>query len=223
MELVSFPLWDQTNVPDVQEKNHKVVKVTIPVAVDTVINSFFLTKNISNKKRKIMTKTSQEMKKLVEEFIRITNVKYEDQTEKIRKKSDLIDWQFHVGTNVIVNKNSNREDRVHVNVNMRFPPEDSKLLVSKNPSFSKAVMEISEICTTCKTGHQWIKDGENIGGLAIFSHIDEQNLDRISFHDVWDNVARVSSHVQKILRSNFSSFSSKNNLSEETMNKSMYG
>ena len=48
-----------------------------------------------------MTKTSLEMKKLVEEFIKITNVKYEDQTDKIKEKSDLIDWQFHVGTNVI--------------------------------------------------------------------------------------------------------------------------
>ena len=76
-----------------------------------------------------MTKTSLEMKKLVEEFIKITNVKYEDQTEKIKEKSDLVDWQFHVGTNVIVSKNSNREDRVHVNVNMRFSPEDSKLLI----------------------------------------------------------------------------------------------
>ena len=170
-----------------------------------------------------MTKTSLEMKKLVEGFIKITNVKYEDQTEKIKEKSDLVDWQFHVGTNVIVSKNSNREDRVHVNVNMRFSPEDSKLLVKTNPSFSKAVMEISEICTICNIGHQWIKDVESIAGLAIFSHIDEQNLDRIAFHNVWDNVARVSGHTQKILRSNFSNFSSKNNLGEETLDKSMYG
>ena len=170
-----------------------------------------------------MTKTSLEMKKLIEEFIKITNVKYEDQTEKIKGKSDLVDWQFHVGTNVIVSKNSNREDRVHVNVNMRFAPDDSKLLIKINPSFSKAVMEISEICTICNIGHQWIKDGESIVGLAIFSHIDEQNLHRISFHNVWDNVARVSGHTQKILRSNFSNFSSKNNLGEETLDKSMYG
>ena len=169
-----------------------------------------------------MTKTSLEMKKLVEEFIKITNVKYEDQTEKIKGKSDLVDWQFHVGINVVVSKNANREDRIHVNVNMRFPPEDSKLLVSKNPSFSKAVMEISEICTICNIGHQWIKNGETIAGLAIFSHIDEDNLNRVSVHNVWDNVARVSVHVQKILRSNFSNFSSKNNLSDETMDKSMY-
>jgi len=169
-----------------------------------------------------MTKTSLEMKKLVEEFIKITNVKYEDQTEKIKGKSDLVDWQFHVGTNVMISKNANREDRIHVNVNMRFPPEDSKLLVSKNPSFSKAVMEISEICAICNIGHQWIKNGETIAGLAIFSHIDEDNLNRVSVHNVWDNVARVSVHVQKILRSNFSNFSSKNNLSDETMDKSMY-
>ena len=171
---------------------------------------------------KNMVKTSSEMKNLVEEFIKITNVKYEDQTQKIKEKSKLIDWQFHLGTNVVISKNANREDRIHVNVNMRFPPEDSKLLVSKNPSFSKAVMEISEICTICNIGHQWIKNGETVAGLAVFSHIDEQNLDRITFHNVWDNVARVSGHVQKILRSNFSSFSSKNNLSDEKMEKSMY-
>ena len=170
-----------------------------------------------------MAKTPQEMKDLVEGFIKVTNIKYEDQTEKIKEKSQIIDWQFHVGSNVIVSKNANREDRVHVNVNMRFPPQDSQLLVMKNPSFSKAIMEISEICTICGVGHQWIKAGENIAGFAIFSHVDEQTLDRISFHNTWDNVARVSGHVQKILRSNFSGFSSQNNTTDATIDKSMYG
>lgn len=170
-----------------------------------------------------MTKTAQEMKDLVEEFIKVTNIKYEDQTEKIKEKSQIIDWQFHVGSNVIVSKNTNREDRVHINVNMRFPSQDSKLLVMKNPLFSKAIMEVSEICTTCEVGHQWIKDGENIAGLAIFSHVDEQALDRISFHNSWDNVARVSGHVQKILRANFSGFSAQNNTTDATIDKSMYG
>ncbi len=105
---------------------------------------------------------------------------------------------------------------------MRFPPEDSKLLVMKNPSFSKAVMDISEICTICNVGHQWVKDKENIAGLAIFSHVDEHILDRVSFHDTWDNVARVTAHIQKILRSNFSGFSGQTN-SDETTEKSMYG
>ena len=122
-----------------------------------------------------------------------------------------------------VSKNTNRADRIHINVNMRFPPQDSKLLVMKNPSFSKAIMEISEVCTTCNLGHQWIKDGENIAGLAIFSHVDEQILDRVSFHNAWDNVARVSGHVQKILRSNFSGFSAQNNTTDATIDKSMYG
>ncbi len=170
-----------------------------------------------------MAKSSEEMKKLVEDFIKVTNINYEDQTKKIREKSKVIDWQFHVGTNVIVSKNTNRTDRIHVNVNMRFSQQDSKLLVMKNPSFSKAIMEISEICTTCNVGHQWIKDGENIAGLAIFSHVDEQILDRVSFHNVWDNVVRVSGHVQKILHSNFSGFSAQSNTTDTTIDKSMYG
>ncbi len=170
-----------------------------------------------------MTKTSDEMKTLVEEFIKITNIEYEDQTEKVKEKSKMIEWQFRVGTNVIVSKNTNRVDRIHLNVNMRFPPEDSKLLVMKNPSFSKAIIEISEICTICGIGHQWIKDKENMIGLAIFSHIDEKSLDRVAFHDVWDNISRVTTHVQKILRSNFSGFASQKNPSVETTENSMYG
>jgi hypothetical protein len=170
-----------------------------------------------------MTKTSEEMKEAIESFIKITNIKYEDQTEKIKEKSKIIEWQFHIGANVIVSKNANREDRIHLNVNMRFPTQDAKLLVMKNPSFAKAIMEISEICTTCGVGHQWIKDNENIVGLAIFSHVDEQNLNRISFHNTWDNVARVSGHVQKILRSNFSGFSAQNSSTDQTIDKSMYG
>jgi hypothetical protein len=134
----------------------------------------------------------------------------------------MIEWQFRVGTNVIISKNENRTDRIHLNVNMRFPPEDSKLLIIKNPSFSKAIMEISGICTTCGVGHQWIKSDKTIVGLAIFSHVDEEVLDRVTFHSVWDNVARVSGHTQKILRTNFSSFSSQTNSSDETIGKSMY-
>ena len=170
-----------------------------------------------------MTKSSEEMKQLVEEFIKVTGIEFQDQTEKVREKSDLIEWQFHVGTNVIVSKNANRSDRIHLNVNMRFTPNDTKLLTMGNPSFSKAIMEISEICTICSVGHQWVKDKESIVGLAIFSHVDEQGLDRISFHDTWDNVARVAGHVQKILRSNFNGLSAATNPSEETSEKSMYG
>ena len=41
VELVSFPQRVQTNVPDVQAKNHKDMKARIPVAADIVINPIF--------------------------------------------------------------------------------------------------------------------------------------------------------------------------------------
>jgi len=40
VELVSFLQLVQTNVPDVQAKNHQDMKIMIPVAVDTVTNPF---------------------------------------------------------------------------------------------------------------------------------------------------------------------------------------
>ena len=38
-----------------------------------------------------MAKTPQEMKDLVEEFIKVTKINYDDQTEKIKEKSQIID------------------------------------------------------------------------------------------------------------------------------------
>lgn len=149
-----------------------------------------------------MARTAKEMRDMVEEYIRATGAAYEDQTEAVRKKGGMVDWQFHVGEKVVVNKRTDRADRIHINVNMRFAPKDAMLLVPTNPSFSKAIMETSEICTVCKVGHQWLKDNKGIAGLAIYSHVDEEALDRRTFHDEWDNVARVTGHVQRILSAN---------------------
>ena len=41
-----------------------------------------------------MTKTSEEMKNLVEEFIKVTNINYEDQTEKSERKARLLIGNF---------------------------------------------------------------------------------------------------------------------------------
>jgi len=35
---------------------------------------------------KLMAKTSEQMKDLVEDFIKVTNINYEDQTEKITRE-----------------------------------------------------------------------------------------------------------------------------------------
>ncbi len=154
-----------------------------------------------------MPKTSEQMRQVAEEYIKITGVKYEDQTERVRSKTRNIDWQFHVGNSITISKNANRKDRIHINVNMRFMPEDSKFLVPTNPAFARAAIEISRICTICRVGHQWVDAGSEVAGLVIFSHVDEQVLDRVTFHDVWDNVARVSGHVQRILHANFGKLS----------------
>lgn len=41
MELASFPQWDQTNAPDVQEKNQRVMADMTLVVVDIAINPYF--------------------------------------------------------------------------------------------------------------------------------------------------------------------------------------
>lgn len=169
-----------------------------------------------------MARTSDEMRALVGEFIRVTGISYEDQTEEVRKKSGVIEWQYRVGTNVIVSKNANRADRIHLNINMRFAPGDAGAMTGQNPAFARAVMEVSEVCTVCGVGHQWVREGGAVVGLAVFSHVDEEELGRARFHDAWDNVARVTGHVQKVLRANLGRLS-QGGQPAEAPGGSMYG
>lgn len=166
--------------------------------------------------------TDKEPKRIVEESLKTLGAKYEDQTNVIRAKNQNIQWQLRIGNNYIVRKNTDNDGRIHVSVTLRFNPSDSKILVSTNPTFTKAAFEISEICTICGIGHQWINVGNDVAGLAIFDYVDELILDRVSFHKSLENIVRVLNHVQKILRVNLGEIA-RDSMTGEESTSSIYG
>ncbi len=169
----------------------------------------------------MMQETNKELKQIVEEHIKILGAKYEDQTNVVKDKNQNIQWQFRVGSNFIVRKNTDNDGRVHVSVTLQFNPSDSKLLTSTNPTFMKTDFQISEICTICGVGHQWVNFGDDIAGLALFDYVDELVLDRISFHKSLENMIRVSNHVKKILHANFGNIA-KDLMTGEKLTSSIY-
>jgi len=44
-----------------------------------------------------MVKTSSQLKNIVEDWIKTTNVKYKDTTKIMQEKSSILDWQFVAG------------------------------------------------------------------------------------------------------------------------------
>ncbi|MDX1596323.1 MAG: hypothetical protein R3327_05220 [Nitrosopumilaceae archaeon] len=168
-----------------------------------------------------MTKTSQEMRQLVEDFVKVTKVKFTDITEKAKEKSPMIEWQLHVGQALYVTKLSTREDRIQMTFALRLPPEHIGKIVTDSPSFEKIAMDINYLATVCGVFVQWIKTEKNeIRGLNLSTHLDESILTRVNFHDKWDNLARVGLQIQRIFGT--ARLGTTAATTNETSDKSMY-
>ena len=70
-----------------------------------------------------MVKSSIQMKNMIEDWIKITGVKYENSTDQIKSKNPQVEWQFLIGQALHVTKMSKREDRVQIHYALVFPPE----------------------------------------------------------------------------------------------------
>ncbi len=169
-----------------------------------------------------MIKTSQQMKELVEEYVRVTKVKFNDVTAHAKEKSSIIEWQLHIGQALYVTKLSTRTDRVQMTFALRLPPEHVGKIITDSPSFEKIAMDINYLATVCGVFVQWIKTEKNeIRGLNLSTHLDESILTRVNFHDKWDNLARVGLQIQRIFGTARLG-SAAQTTTDETSDKSMY-
>lgn len=169
-----------------------------------------------------MTKTSQQMKELVEEYVNVTKVKFDDVTTQAKEKSSAIEWQLHIGQALYVTKLSSRTDRLQMTFALRLPSEHVGKIITDSPSFEKIAMDVNYLATVCGVFVQWIKtEKKEIRGINLSTHIDEAILTRVNFHDKWDNLARVGLHIQRIFGTARLG-SSASTTTDETSDKSMY-
>ncbi|MCH6575228.1 MAG: DUF2299 family protein [Bacteroidetes bacterium] len=79
-----------------------------------------------------MTKTPEQLKNMVEDYIKTTTLKYEDRTKKSQKLDPRIQWQFVIAKFLTITKMSHRDDRIILNYGLKFSPEHQN--ASKNLS-----------------------------------------------------------------------------------------
>lgn len=169
-----------------------------------------------------MVKTSTQMKNMIEDWIKIVGVKYQNSTDMIKPKNQQVDWQFVIGQGLHITKISNRNDRIHIHYAYGFSDEIKNKLNLNGKINSVVISEVNGFLISSELHPEWVMDNNQIVGLNVNTYIDEQELTRPTFFRMWDKVIGASDHVMKIIALRLQIQSSDVTITTNTSSKGMY-
>ncbi len=169
-----------------------------------------------------MVKSPEQMKNMVEEYIKVAPLKYKDTTDQIKLKSPDVDWQFVAGQSIHITMMKARPDRVLLLDAIGFDEQISnglKSLMQTEPNFINSINELIMLksCT-----RNFIKKDDLITGINLTTYIDSEALTRPKFFEEWDKLIALQNQIVRMIGSKLKT--NQSNLTEtDTTEKSMYG
>jgi len=142
-----------------------------------------------------MVKTPDQLKNIVEEYIKTTKVKYQETTSTIQQKIPQIQWQFVIGKGLLVTKHEARDDRITFHYGVGIAPQhmdEFKKILANEPEFINSLFELAMI-RECNI--RLVSEANEPKGIEISSYIDEEELSRPNFFKEWDRVNSLSNHI----------------------------
>ena len=167
-------------------------------------------------------KTSAQLKNMVEDYIKLTPVKYQDSTALVQKQNPEVEWQFIIGQALHVTKIKNRDDRITFSYGVGISPvhkESFKKLMQSEPEFINGLNEMI-MMRGCIT--KWVEENNEIKGVEISTYIDEQEFNRPNFYETWDRVNSLGNHIARTIGIKINPTAEKPTDSD-TSSQSMYG
>jgi len=164
-------------------------------------------------------KTSNQIKNMVEDYIKLTTVKYQDSTALVQKQSPTVEWQFIIGKALHITKMKNRDDRIIFSYGVGIAPQHKDAFKNLDPEFLNGLNEtiILQDCTP-----KWINENNEIKGVEISSYIDVEEFNRPNFFKTWDRVNSLGNHILRKIVIRISPQTAKPTDSD-TSTQSMYG
>ncbi len=169
-----------------------------------------------------MVKSPEQLKNMVEEYIKTSGVKYRDTTDKLKEKNADTAWQFVVGQSIHITLMNSRPDRIHLLDAIGFDDIIQKGLneIAKNdPEFINSINEVIMLKGCTRT---FTKKDKLITGINITSYIDSEALTRPKFYEEWDKLIALQNHLVRRISTKINPNQTK--VTEtDTSEKSMYG
>ena len=146
-----------------------------------------------------MVKSSNQMKNMIEDWIKIIGIKYENSTQKVQSQHPQVEWQFLIGEALHVTKMSGRNDRTDIHYAIGFPDQVKNVFNVSEKSSIELLHEINGFLTSLGLSYNWIIENNHVTGLDIRTYVDEEELNRPTFYRIWDKVTSTSNHVMKTI------------------------
>jgi len=135
-------------------------------------------------------KTSQQIKNIVEDWIKITNAKFEDITQSQKPKQPRLEWAFKISNNIFVFMMQGRSDRVAIESPIGFAKEHQKATSElADKDFLKFLIDLLEPIYMAGLNPIIVQDNKIIKNVSIQSFLDTEALEREKFYHIWDKIA----------------------------------
>jgi len=142
-----------------------------------------------------MVKTPDQLKNIVEEYIKTTRIKYQETTSQVQQQDPKIQWHFIIGKGLAITKHESRDDRISFQYGIGISAEHKdgfKKILENEPEFINSLFEIAML-QDCSA--RLISEGNETKGIGVSSYIDVEELNRPNFYKQWDRVNSLSNHL----------------------------
>ena len=143
-----------------------------------------------------MVKTPDQLKNMVEEYIKTTGAKYEDRTIESQKIDPNIQWHFVAGVSINIQKLANRDDRINIDYAINLTPEHiEKAKQLGDEDWGSFLGALNEFILLKGLTYRYTMKDNVITGIIISGYVDVEELNRPNLFKVWDAVAGTGSYV----------------------------
>jgi len=172
-----------------------------------------------------MTKTSEQLKNLCEDWINNLKIPNQDITDQVNKEKIIFDWFIQAGSKgstLRISKIKDRDDRILIDTQINISDMHKNALAQLGNKESYGfIMTLNEFATIMGLGIQWKFEKGVPLGFILSGYIDVEELERPTFYKKCDNINMTkASLIQK-----FQTLNPKATASDvsETSEKSIYG
>jgi len=142
-----------------------------------------------------MVKTSDQLKNMVLDYVKLTGVTYRETTTQIQQQYTDVEWQFLIGTALYITKLKSRDDRINFHYEIGISPQHKdgfQKIIEDEPEFINSLNELV-ILQDCSP--RLVEEGNDIKGLEISSYVDVEELNRPNFYKKWEQVNLIANHI----------------------------
>lgn len=171
-----------------------------------------------------MSKTPDEIKKIIEEWIKITGVKYDDITLSQSPNQPNLEWALKFADFIIIYMIKGRPDRIVMDCPIGFA-EEHRIATSQmeDIEFLKFANEINQLLLTADLSVNYDQDQKMIKQITIQSYIDTESLMREKFYRMLDKIGGFKGVIVQKVQIKFGIKGQLTNLDQSSSKKHFYG